>query len=127
MNRRNFLKFLGTASVGATVAYSFPNIIVPNNIVVVEPIIPATQFDLNALNELVRNEIYPRVIRNHFFKDTPFFSYLREKHEEGVVTHSFGEAMQLINKNRRDKVIRIYSDIDNYYSELEAEINRITI
>lgn len=124
MNRRNFLKFLGAASVGATVAYSFPSVIVPNNIILVEPIIPVSKFNLAELNEIVRREIYPRVIRDHFFKDTPFFTYLREKHEEGKVTHSFGEAMQLINANRKDKVIKIYSDIDNYYKELEVEISK---
>lgn len=32
MNRRNFLKFLGVATIGSTVAYSFPSIIVPKNI-----------------------------------------------------------------------------------------------
>lgn len=32
MNRRRFLSLLGQATVGATVAYSFPSIIVPKNI-----------------------------------------------------------------------------------------------
>lgn len=34
MNRRRFLELLGTAAVGSAVAYSFPSIIVPRNIVV---------------------------------------------------------------------------------------------
>lgn len=32
MNRRRFLQLLGMATAGATVAYSFPDIIVPKNI-----------------------------------------------------------------------------------------------
>lgn len=32
MNRRNFLKFLGTATIGTGIVYSFPSIIVPKNI-----------------------------------------------------------------------------------------------
>ena len=32
MNRRFFLSLLGQAAVGATVAYSFPSIVVPKNI-----------------------------------------------------------------------------------------------
>lgn len=32
MNRRRFLSLLGQAAAGATVAYSFPSIIVPKNI-----------------------------------------------------------------------------------------------
>lgn len=34
MNRRRFLELLGAATVGSTVAYSFPSIIVPRNIAV---------------------------------------------------------------------------------------------
>lgn len=54
MNRRNFIKFLGAASVGATVAYSFPSIIVPKNI-----------------------EVYPDIVNDLFFQESSWESYLR--------------------------------------------------
>jgi hypothetical protein len=38
MNRRSFLKFLSSATIGATVAYSFPEIIVPKNIKLIKEV-----------------------------------------------------------------------------------------
>lgn len=46
MNRRRFLELLGMATVGATVAYSFPDIIVPKNIA-----IPTLNANLNWVTE----------------------------------------------------------------------------
>ena len=34
MNRRRFIELLTTAAVGGTIAYSFPSIIVPRNLIV---------------------------------------------------------------------------------------------
>lgn len=56
MNRRNFLKFLATATVGTGVVYSFPSIIVPKNI----------------------SEVYPKAIDDFFFQETSFDAYLRK-------------------------------------------------
>lgn len=41
VSRRRFLELLGMATAGASVAYSFPSIIVPKNIIAVESVIPA--------------------------------------------------------------------------------------
>lgn len=61
-SRRDFLKFFGVATVGATVAYSFPSIIVPQNI--------------DAINLVIRREIYPELIRDFWFQESAFFAKL---------------------------------------------------
>lgn len=68
MNRRNFLKFLGAASAGATVAYSFPSIIVPKNIEVIDQI-----------NLITKTEIYPKLIEDFWFQESPFMSHMRKQ------------------------------------------------
>lgn len=64
MDRRSFLKFLGAASAGATVVYSFPSIIVPKNI--------------DLINLVTQREIFPKLIDDFFFQETPLFAYLRD-------------------------------------------------
>lgn len=123
MNRRNFLKFLSAASVGATVAYSFPSIIVPKNIELVKAVIPATIFDLDEINRITREEVYPRVIEDYFFNDTPFISYLREKRKQGIVANSFNEAMHITDETNY-RIIKIDKQITTYYKELQEEIDK---
>lgn len=73
MNRRGFLQLLGMAAAGSTVAYSFPTIIVPNNIEVVEDLSLIEQ-----LNTITKKEIYPALIDDLYFTQSPFISYLRD-------------------------------------------------
>src|SRR5688572_10397462 len=82
MNRRGFLGLLGKAAAGAAVAYSFPSIIVPQNAGEVVAYDIETANDLiSELNLVTRREIFPRVINDCFFSDSPFLSYLRSKTE----------------------------------------------
>ena len=46
VSRRRFLELLGMATAGATVAYSFPSIIVPKNIIPVESVIRQQGYNL---------------------------------------------------------------------------------
>jgi len=75
MNRRNFLQFLGAATIGSTVAYSFPSIIVPKNIITLKEV--ATDY-LSEINLITKREIYPKLIEDFWFDESPFFSYLRK-------------------------------------------------
>lgn len=69
-DRRTFLRYLGFAGVGATVAYSFPSIIVPQNIVTPEsaPELFAAlpiQFNAAALSEAQRRFIRASIAMMH--------------------------------------------------------------
>jgi hypothetical protein len=68
MNRRRFMELLGMATVGGAVAYSFPNIIVPKNIIISKS---------SAITWIEEN--YPKLIEDVFFTDSPFLSYLRDR------------------------------------------------
>lgn len=82
MNRRGFLSFLGKASAGAYIAYSFPEIIVPKNIDIFSPeLIPAEAIStdlISQLNAVTLKEIYPQFIADNFFTESPFLAYIRE-------------------------------------------------
>jgi len=85
MNRRSFLKCLGTATVGTGIVYSFPSIIVPKNI---EKAIVTVSDDPNfgfgfmsyadKINLVTRKEIYPKIIEDWYFKETPFVAYYKQ-------------------------------------------------
>lgn len=84
MNRRNFLKFLGAASVGATVAYSFPDVIVPKNIEInglASAINAGYTFSgyFDGINIITKNEIYPKLIEDFWFQESPFLTRLKMK------------------------------------------------
>lgn len=64
MNRRSFLKFLSIATIGSTITYSFPSIIVPRNIISLED----------------TKEVYPELIRDLFFREQPDLAYLRKNY-----------------------------------------------
>lgn len=85
MNRRGFLKFLGVASVGATVAYSFPSVIVPQNIIIPSEYFATDPvFDvLSELNRVTIEEIYPRLILDVFFTKTPFDKFVEARIFQG--------------------------------------------
>lgn len=77
MNRRNFIQFLGLASTGSVVAYSFPNIIVPKNIIVPDIIdysLITRAYERAVALEgeplLVQREIYPQFINDFFFTES---------------------------------------------------------
>lgn len=74
MNGRGFLSLFGKAAVGATVAYSFPSVIVPKNLGEVEVV-----SDLATINAITLKELYPSIIMDTWFQDTPFLAYLRNK------------------------------------------------
>lgn len=61
------------ATVGATVAYSFPDIIVPKNIATI-----------NQINLITRNEIYPKIIEDFWFQDSLFFAKLKNVYTEVI-------------------------------------------
>lgn len=88
MNRRGFLKFLGAATVGTTVAYSFPSIIVPKNIITLDEVATDVILNdgtsLNYINEIIKKEIYPRVLRDNFFTDSPFLARMRSTSEHNL-------------------------------------------
>lgn len=69
MNRRNFLRFLATATVGTGVVYSFPSTIISKNIQVVS--------NINTINLITKKEIFPKLIYDLFFIESPFLSRLR--------------------------------------------------
>lgn len=73
MNRRNFLGFLGKAAVGGAVAYSFPKIIVPKNIELIDQI-----------NLITKKEIYPSLIEDIFFNESPWFARLRDTYVQAM-------------------------------------------
>lgn len=75
MNRRSFLRTLGLAAAGGVVAYSFPSIIVPRNII--NPVEASCDL-LSQLNAVTIREIYPELIRDVFFRDTPFLAYFKD-------------------------------------------------
>ena len=69
MHRRSFIKFLGVATIGSTIAYSFPSIIVPKNIE-----------DINAINDLSdKMEIWPEIVNDMFFTDRPELAFLSRR------------------------------------------------
>lgn len=73
MDRRGFLGLLGKAVASATVAYSFPSVIVPKNlgeVVVVD--------DIATINSITRQELWPKLIEDYWFTETPLFARLRE-------------------------------------------------
>lgn len=98
MNRRNFLKFLGVASVGATVAYSFPSIIVPKNIITLDEVssdlLLKDGTSLSYINSIIQKEIWPKVINDHFFTDTPFLVRMRNN----LVSNNNEEELERIKK-----------------------------
>lgn len=61
MDRRRFLELLGMASVGATVAYSFPSVIVPKHIIVA-PVTPAIYGDGSGVLAWYTPQVYMRRI-----------------------------------------------------------------
>lgn len=65
MDRRRFLELLGMATAGSVVAYSFPSIIVPKNIDLIDQI-----------NSVTIKEIFPKRI-DGFFRESNFLAYLR--------------------------------------------------
>jgi hypothetical protein len=71
MNRRRFLELLGMATVGGAVAYSFPDIIVPKNIEAISQI-----------NLISKNEIYPKLIEDFWFQESPFFAMLKNTYKK---------------------------------------------
>lgn len=94
MNRRGFLSSLGLAIVGTGVAYSFPDIIVPKNIVGQDGLLlrisddPEFGFGFSGIQELNRitlKEIYPKMINDYFFLDTPFFARMKETYEKACL------------------------------------------
>jgi hypothetical protein len=82
MNRRGFLRALAQATVGAAVVYSFPSIIVPQNLALIEHI-----------NLTTSAEIWPKLIDDLFFQETPFLARMRmrisDSPEFGFGFHGF--------------------------------------
>src|SRR5437762_6855796 len=72
MNRRFFLQSFGLATAGGIVAYSFPKIIIPKNIV--EPI-----------NLVGKKEIYPEIINDLFFSNTINFAMIEKAYRKACV------------------------------------------
>lgn len=90
MNRRDFLNWLGKAAVGGAVAYSFPKVIVPKNIVIVENVLlKSRQFGCTTFSSLqpISFELMERVYREaqnkmgepkYILANEEFYSYFRE-------------------------------------------------
>lgn len=76
MDRRGFLKFLGKATAGAYVAYSFLSIIKCNNLILPEEI--PTSF-ISQLNAITKREIYPKLIEDLYFTESPLFAYFEQQ------------------------------------------------
>ncbi len=85
MNRREFLEILGLATAGGAVAYSFPEIIVPKNIIPVKAASigstlfrvvddPVYGFGFSGFTSI---EIYPKIINDIFFMEGPDMTYWR--------------------------------------------------
>ena len=92
MNRRRFLEMIGMATVGGAVAYSFPEVIVPQNISHIVAINKTRNVGPSFVMRVVDNpeygfgftgfipsEIYPQVIDNIFLVDSPDMSYWRKR------------------------------------------------
>lgn len=82
MNRRGFLSSLSLAIVGTGVAYSFPDIIVPKNIISLEEIYGdgIIQGQLSAINIVTLKEIYPKIIEDLWFTELPHTKAFRMKY-----------------------------------------------
>lgn len=83
MNRRSFLKFLGTATVGTGIVYSFPSIIVPKNISSSLLELPEwtglpAETIVSQVNLITQREIYPKLIEDFWFQESPFLAYMRK-------------------------------------------------
>lgn len=87
MDRRGFLKIFGKAAAGAAIVYSFPSIIIPKNIIIPYEIglDVGNGLDISALNIITKNEIYPELIRDIWFVESPFFARIKNKY--GMSTH----------------------------------------
>lgn len=69
MNRRRFLELLGMVTVGSAVAYSFPNVIVPKNIIIPEFIPSFTTCNMGTAGPITYSmllEAYKRIRENNF-------------------------------------------------------------
>jgi hypothetical protein len=86
MNRRRFLELLSMAAVGGTVAYSFPDVIVPKNIQLVtfdmlEKAYTKARLSSAEPNLLViHRELYPKLIEDIFFIDDPLTAFTRKNY-----------------------------------------------
>jgi hypothetical protein len=94
MNRRSFLKFLGTATVGTGIVYSFPSIIVPKNISSSLLELPEwtglpAETIVSQVNLITQREIFPKLIEDFWFTETPFFAYLRKNAMESFAVGEF--------------------------------------
>ena len=80
MNRRRFLELLGSAALGSGIVYSFPSVIVSKNIAL-ESIeeFAFSGYKISDLDVSVRAEIYPSVINDIFFIDSPDLAYWRKR------------------------------------------------
>lgn len=106
MNRRGFLQFLGMATVGAGVAYSFPNIIVPNNIEVVS--------SLDIIDLVTKREIYPELIKDIFFQENAFFVRMRISDSS---QYGFGFSNFKSDPEGKDAVFDEENNLPYWYNE----------
>lgn len=80
MNRRRFLELLGLAALGSGIVYSFPSVIVPKNIAFenIEEF-AFSGYKMSDVDFKIRAEIYPRIINDMFFTDSPDLAYWRKR------------------------------------------------
>lgn len=77
INRRRFLELLSSAALGSGIVYSFPSVIVPKNIAF-EDIeeFAFTSYNGSEINKITA-EIFPKLIEDFWFNESPFFKYLK--------------------------------------------------
>lgn len=92
MNRRRFLELLGKATVTTAVAYSFPDIIIPKNIIPIEAM--SAGLTENSINIVTLKEIYPELIRDLFFINSPMMARMKSLTEDKAV-YEFSQEIRI--------------------------------